>query len=77
MRIVEHARKLREHLCDDLPNGAGNTIDALCDTIEQAKAALERVGRLSERHDISEGGRLIFIRAEVKDVLAKLREGGE
>jgi hypothetical protein len=31
--IVEHARKLRQDLNDELPNGVGNTIDALCDKL--------------------------------------------
>jgi hypothetical protein len=33
-KLVKHARDLRERLNDELPNGVGNTIDALCDRIE-------------------------------------------
>lgn len=53
--IVEHARKLRADLCDQLPNGVGNTIDALIAEVtaaEQrgAERQRERDAKLAENH---------------------------
>ena len=41
--LVEHARKLRTDLNDTLPNGVGNTIDALAVGIEQLLNETERL----------------------------------
>jgi len=40
--LVTHAKKMREALCGDLPNGVGNTMDALFDRITDLQTRLER-----------------------------------
>jgi len=49
--LVEHARKLRADLNDTLPNGVGNTIDALADRLQQQdrlREALERIAAMTD-----------------------------
>ena len=39
--LVRHARITRDDLCGELPNGVGNTMDAMCDRIEALLADIE------------------------------------
>jgi hypothetical protein len=42
-QLSEHARAMRGQLNDELPNGVGNTMDALCDALESAQAEIARL----------------------------------
>jgi hypothetical protein len=42
-QLSEHARAMRGQLNDELPNGVGNTMDALCDALESTQAEIARL----------------------------------